>query len=328
MKSSEPLIEKEFTAFLNPYAGQAVVVAVSGGADSVCLLRLFSKFKVSLKLEVYVGHLNHHARGPVSDADSAFVVSLSKMLNLPVHLGDWHPARDSHFEADARRARYEWLAEVASREGAGLVATGHTRDDQVETILHRIVRGTGLRGLAGIPSTRPLAAGVRLIRPLLRTRREEIRAYLRMIGQDWREDATNADQSRARSRIRHELLPLLRKGYNPKVDEALINLGDLARSSDDALDAWIRAWLAKNQVTMRQSCLRLPADALRKQSPHIRIEIIRWIWREAGWPQQRLTASHWKSLGALVDHSGSEIDLVMGIRAKCDESELTIERPE
>src|SRR4051794_22092236 len=165
--------------------GPGLVVAVSGGGDSVGLLRVVHGFAPELGLRLSVAHLDHGVRGEAAEADARFVADLAERLGLPFDLGRWRPDRPGHFEADARRARYAWLAGVARARGASAVAGGHTRDDQAETILHRIVRGTGPRGLAGMPARRPLADGVALIRPLLGVSRAELRAYLAAIGQDY-----------------------------------------------------------------------------------------------------------------------------------------------
>src|SRR5262249_6683078 len=134
--------------------------------------------------------------------------------------------------ADAGRARYAWLAEIAQARGAAAVAVGHTRDDQAETILHRILRGTGPHGLAGMPARRPLADSIALVRPLLKGGRGDVRAYLERIGPPRRGDASTADTSRTRARIRHELMPKLAAEYNPKVADALLRLGALAAASE------------------------------------------------------------------------------------------------
>src|SRR5205085_2468464 len=151
------------------------VVAVSGGGDSVGLVRVLHQLASAVGLRLSVAHLDHGVRGEAARADAAFVAELAASLGLPCDLGRWQPDRPGHFEADARRARYAWLAEVARARGASAVAVGHTRDDQAETILHRVLRGTGVHGLAGIPARRALGNGVSLVRPLLTVSRAEIR---------------------------------------------------------------------------------------------------------------------------------------------------------
>ncbi len=160
--------------------GTTWVVAVSGGGDSAGLLRVLHELADRLDLRLSVAHLDHGARGPAARADAAFVAGLAASLGLAIDLGQWQPARSGHFESDARSARYAWLTEIARARGASVVAVGHTRDDQAETILHRIIRGTGVRGLAGMPRKRVLARDptVTLVRPLLGVSRQAIRDYL------------------------------------------------------------------------------------------------------------------------------------------------------
>ena len=196
--------------------GSGVVVAVSGGGDSVGLLRVLQASATGFGLRLSVAHLDHGTRGEEGRGDARFVADLASSLGLPFDLGHWRASRPNHFEADARRGRYEWLAGVARARGARHVAVGQTLDDQAETVLHRVVRGTGLRGLAGMPSRRRLEPGVVLVRPLLGVSRIEVRDYLEAIGQRFREDSTNLDTSRTRARIRLELLPEPGRNVQPE----------------------------------------------------------------------------------------------------------------
>ena len=186
-------IERRITRWLAHDVSRVWVVAVSGGGDSVGLLRVLCQVAQPLGLILSVAHLDHGVRGEAARADAAFVAELAQSLGLPVDVGQWQPVRAGHFESDARRARYDWLVQVARARGAGAVAVGHTRDDQAETILHRIVRGTGPRGLAGIPERRKLAVEPRLflVRPFLRVSRGEIREFLSSMDQPFREDESN-----------------------------------------------------------------------------------------------------------------------------------------
>ena len=277
MPASEPWIdrvERRVARWCKHGLGKAWVLAVSGGGDSVGLLRVLHELSGPLGLRLSVGHLDHGVRGDEARADAAFVAALAGSLGLPFVLGTWRPTRSGHFEADARRARYQWLTEVARVHGASVIAVGHTSDDQAETILHRIIRGTGLRGLAGIPSRRVLSSSPRLtlVRPLLGVSRHEVRAYLEALRQPFRDDASNADLSRTRARIRHDLLPKLAAEYNPGVSLALARLGSLAASFDRALEADLRE-LEKSVVLTRRAtawcsntaiCGRCPRSSGRK----------------------------------------------------------------
>ena len=204
-------VERRVVRWCEQGLGKAWLVAVSGGGDSVGLLRILHRLAETLGLHLSVAHLDHGARGEDACADAAFVAALAGSLELPFVLGTWRPTRTGHFESDARRARYNWLTEAARARGSSVVALGHTRDDQAETILHRILRGTGPRGLAGMPPTRLLASKPRitLARPLLDISRREVRDYLADLKQPFREDESNADLTRTRARIRHDLLPKL-----------------------------------------------------------------------------------------------------------------------
>ena len=215
-------VERRVARWCKHGLGKAWVLAVSGGGDSVGLLRVLHELSGPLGLRLSVAHLDHGVRGDEARADAAFVAAVAGSLGLPFILGSWRPTRSGHFESDARRARYQWLTEVARVHGASVIAVGHTSDDHTETILHRIIRGTGLRGLAGIPSRRVLSSCPRLTlaRPLLGVSRHEVRTYLDALKQPFRDDASNADLSRTRARIRHNLLPKLAAEYNPNVSLA------------------------------------------------------------------------------------------------------------
>ncbi len=201
--------------------GEGVVVAVSGGADSVALLD-FLATRVELGLRLVVAHLNHGLRGADADADERFVSGLAAGYGLPmeaarVDVRALSRERRLSLEEAGREARHLFLAAVAERHGAARIALAHHRDDQAETVLMRLIRGAGADGLAGM---RPASGDSRYVRPLLAVSREHIVAYLRARGLQWREDASNQDQAFLRNRIRHELLPLLAT-YNPAIAERL-----------------------------------------------------------------------------------------------------------
>jgi tRNA(Ile)-lysidine synthase len=283
-------------ARLEPRRGAGLVLAVSGGADSVALLRLLHELAPDLGLALIVAHLNHGARGEQSDADAAFVAALAESLGLPCEVGRWTPERPAHFEADARRARYAWLAAVADRHRADMVAVAHTREDQAETILHRILRGTGLHGLAGMPASRELAPGVTLIRPLLDQSRADLRAYLDALGQPHREDPSNADTSRTRARLRHELIPRLEADYNPRVVEAVVSLGVLAGASREALRRRLDRVVDAVAWDPETDTATLAVPRLATLPPTLRVEALRLAWRRLGWPERDMTRAHWERL--------------------------------
>jgi tRNA(Ile)-lysidine synthase len=212
-----------------PQAGQRVGVAVSGGADSVFLLHALRELAPRWNLRLTVIHVEHGIRGPASLADAEFVAHLASTLGLPfqIHHADV-PAMPGNLEQAARNVRQAFYVDLIASRTVDRVATGHTRTDQAETVLYRILRGSGLTGLSGIlPATRE-----GLIRPLLEIDRNEIETWLRERGIAWREDETNCDRTYARNRLRHDILPLLRDGFNPRLDAALGHLSTLARDEE------------------------------------------------------------------------------------------------
>ncbi len=219
-------------------AGERVGVGVSGGADSVALLLLLVELRDELGIVLSVAHLNHKLRGAASDADEKFVAKLAEKHGLTVYSESVDVAakarrEKANLEDTARRARYEFFARLVAEGKAGCVAVAHTADDQAETVLAHILRGTGLAGLGGIhPRTECV------VRPLLHFRRAELRDYLRAKKQKWREDATNRDMSRTRARIRKKLLPLLEREFQSGVVEHLGSLADFAQE-DERFLVWV-----------------------------------------------------------------------------------------
>lgn len=215
--------------------GERVLVAVSGGPDSVALLDVL----VDLGHAVEVAHLDHRARGVAGAADAEFVGTLAGALGVPYHRGA-HPVAEEaaqlgkSFEEHARDARYAFLTRTAAARGCAVIATGHHLGDVAETVLLRLARGASPGGLGGIPPVR-MVDGVRVARPLIDCARAWILAWLEEGGLAYREDETNADTRHLRNRIRHDLLPRLRAEYNPKIDAALLRLAEAARVENDYL---------------------------------------------------------------------------------------------
>ncbi len=216
--------------------GDRVGVAVSGGADSVALLLLLLELREKLGIVLSVVHFNHKLRGKASDADEKFVANLAAKHDIEFHSASLDVAKKAkkeraNLEDAARRARYDYFRSLVESGTCRRIAVAHTADDQAETVLAHILRGTGLTGLGGI---HPVAGPV--IRPLLSVRRSELRRFLRARKQAWREDATNRDTKRMRARIRRKLLPLLQKQFQPAIIEHLATLAELAREDEAFLD--------------------------------------------------------------------------------------------
>jgi tRNA(Ile)-lysidine synthase len=238
-------------------AGDAVAVACSGGADSTALLLVLYELAEPLGCVLSVAHMNHCLRGGESDGDEEFVRGLAERLGMPFHrsrrdVGKLARESKKNQEAAARESRLEFFASLMREGKATRVATAHTADDQAETVLQRLIRGTGTRGLAGIrPVVENLSnagALVRptLIRPMLDVRRDDVRDWLRDHGQSWREDSSNQDRRFTRNRIRHELLPQLAQ-LNPNIVGTLSRTAAIAREEEAFWDDYVRplceAWV-------------------------------------------------------------------------------------
>ena len=302
-----------------------VILAVSGGADSTALLRAMHRAKSAYggTGRLYVAHMHHGARGSEAEADVDWLKALCEQLELPLELGRGDVAalaavQGDGWEAAARTARYEFLTSTAERLGARYVATGHTADDQIETILQRIVRGTGLAGLGGIPASRNLSASVTLVRPMLNTRRRDVIEYLEALGQDFRTDSMNRESRFNRNRVRHEVLPMLRNRFNANVDEAVLRLAEQARDAQQFLettaDAIAAGCLSVEFVTSERSVEGGSSD-IRKQAARVTLEcgrlalqptivvceVFRLAWRSAGWPEQSMGYDEWRLLAHMAE---------------------------
>jgi tRNA(Ile)-lysidine synthase len=230
---ADSLVVKVRAAVAELVGGNATcLAAVSGGPDSVAMVVCLAELAPEFNLELGVAHLDHGIREAAA-ADAEWVAELAERLQLPcfadrVDCPALKAAQKLTLEEAARRARYSFLERAGREWGATFVAAGHTADDQAETVLFRIIRGTGLSGLAGIPRSRPISdesPHVQLVRPLLDCRREEVLTYLDSRGHDYLTDETNFDtRGQARARIRHELLPRLEAEHNPEIRSALVRL--------------------------------------------------------------------------------------------------------
>jgi tRNA(Ile)-lysidine synthase len=225
--------------------GERVAVALSGGADSVALLLLLEQLRKEVGVVLSVAHFNHKLRGKESDTDEKFATKLATKYKLAFHAGHGDVAEQAkrekaNLEDMARRSRYEFFLSLVRNGSVDKIAVAHTADDQAETVLAHILRGTGLAGLGGIhPRVGPI------VRPLLGVRRPELRAYLRARNQRWREDATNSDMVRMRARIRKKLIPVLEKQFQPTVVSHLAGLAELARDDEALLDTFARQRIDK-----------------------------------------------------------------------------------
>lgn len=220
-------------------SGMKIIVAVSGGPDSLALLHVLKELRVFTKWELHVAHLNHLLR-PEARREAAFVQELAHKWGLPVTVGYCRIARlaaqwKAGVEETGRLARYAFLKRVASKTGAQRIAVGHHSGDQVETVLLHIIRGSGSAGLAGMPSRQGM-----VIRPLLEVTREEIEDYCRQAGIVWCTDKSNTDPAFLRNKIRHHLLPYLKEGYNQEIEAAVLRLAAIMSEENRFLNFFSR----------------------------------------------------------------------------------------
>ena len=250
-------------------AGARVLCAVSGGADSMCLLHLLKSLERERGIEVFAAHFEHGLRGEESLRDMAFVEDWCRTQGIlcTAERGDTRAlaaAEHLGLEEAARRLRYEFLERTAERLGCERIATAHTADDNAETVLLNLIRGSGAKGLSGIPPRRG-----KIVRPLLETERTEIEAYLEAQGVPHVEDGSNADSTFSRNRLRLEILPRLRE-MNPALNGALGRTAELLRRDEDFLLALAGEWLDENFDGES-----LPLDGLRALHPAVAARVVR-----------------------------------------------------
>ncbi len=245
--------------------GDGVVMAVSGGADSMALAHLLLDLREVWKLRLTVAHLDHELRGDVGRRDCEFVGEWAESVGLPFVPGrrpvaQWAREHGASIEEAARDARYAFLAEVAAASHAEVVATGHTYDDQAETVLLRLLRGAGAAGLCGMaPCTR--MHGLRLVRPLLGVRRETLLAYLAAKRLAFREDASNADRRFLRNRVRHEVLPALEAAFESDPRDRLVRAADLLRAENEWMETLTQEALREARTSDQPAQLDVAALA-------------------------------------------------------------------
>jgi tRNA(Ile)-lysidine synthase len=279
-----------------------VTVAVSGGPDSVCLLEVLREVAPRFELKLSVAHFNHRLRGAASDEDEQFVAKLAARSGLRCYCASANVARSKgNLEQAARRARRTFFAELIRKGYTDRIALGHTRDDQAETVLFRLLRGSGLAGLAGIiPVT---ADGY--IRPLIEITRAEVEQFLRSRGLEWREDATNRDPRFARNRVRHSLLPQMGREWNPRITDALAHLADLAHEEE----RWWRAEidrLAADLFEPKPGGIEVRAGTLAALPRAVARRLVRHAMAEVKGDLRRIEYPHVEQVLELAGRAGGE----------------------
>lgn len=272
--------------------GDAVVAAVSGGADSVAMLYALWALRDELGISLIVAHLNHGIRGRDADRDAEFVEHLAFRLGLPsviekVDMPHLQKEMRMGMEEAAREVRYEFLEQVVDNSMANRVAVAHTADDQAETVLLNIIRGAGPDGLAGMQPVRE-----KIIRPLIEVFRKDVEAYLRENGIEWRSDATNFEMEHTRNRVRLQLIPLLEKEFNPRVRESLLTLSRLVRDESEVVREAARrvfdeaaGYIGPEVVVLDADRLRASPVAVERRCLRMAVEIVKGDLRDVDYAQ-------------------------------------------
>ncbi len=307
-----------------PSRNTGLVVAVSGGPDSMALLHCLVALREQANLKIHVAHLDHDFRGEEAEVDARLVAQTAQSLGLPYTIGKADPAayqRDkgvSSFEEAAREVRYSFLAEVAEATGSDAVALGHTSDDLAETVLMRILRGSGVRGLRGMSelsgwTSRHGEKRAMLFRPMLDVSKEEALSYCAEKSIPCRRDTGNLMLRFTRNRVRHQLLPSLEE-YNPNVKGALVRLSRIASLEADYLDRELaEAWASVAEVQDGQVALDVPA--MRMMHPLMQRLVLVRAFEEASGSRRRLGEAHISAMARMLGSSSvGTLDLPKGLR--------------
>lgn len=296
--SSNPVLATLEKSIPDTFYGPTLL-AVSGGPDSVVLLHALHRMSLP-DLQLHVAHYNHKLRGDDSNADAEYGKQLCCKLAIPFHLGLAQPGEltpgQSHLESQARKLRYHWLVQLAKDLNCRWVLTGHTMNDQAETVLHHLIRGTGWRGLRGIAPVKYLPSTnkkIRLLRPLLRCSRKDILDYTTGNNLTPRHDTTNDDPRFTRNKIRHQLLPLLIQ-TKPDAIHHLASWAEIARRHYALVRRTASSKfrkLKKHQASLQLALDRKALDAINDE---VLQELLRQAWQSQCWPLDQMSAKRWK----------------------------------
>jgi tRNA(Ile)-lysidine synthase len=306
-----------------------VLVGVSGGPDSVTLLHVLNSLKKEYSLNILIGHLDHKFRGEESIGDRKFCESLAEKYSLEIV---WEEvdvpkiAKEKSIspEEAARTARYDFFKTMAKEKGIDKIAVGHTRDDQAETVLMRIIRGAGTKGLGGINPFKEMP-GFKIIRPLIEVSRKEVEGFVSEIGLKFRIDSSNEKSIYTRNKIRLELIPLLEKDFNPNIKEVLANMAENLQIENDFLNRYSKRKF-KSVSRIKQEEILIGIKKFKKQPEAVRKRILRAALEELKGDLRRLTYQHWKELEELIDNRpvNSVVDLPAGISVAKDRLNIVL----
>jgi len=311
--------------------GQKVVLAISGGADSVGLLQILNKLRTAGKIDVklHLAHVNHHLRAEESDGDANFVASLAEGLALPLTIEDvdvMAMARREKLsiETAARMLRLNALKAVAKTQNASAILTAHHKDDNAETIIHRLLRGTGYTGLAGIRPKIEFQDGSVFVRPLLNISRKQIEDYLAKTNTNWRTDATNADCRFTRNHIRHKLVPLIEKGCQSPLSESLSILARHCCGLDEKLRTLTGSAWENCSRELEAESLVLQREAFLAEAKPVQIELIKKTLSQLNCGLRKFTFEHYNAILTFAKSAKPDktLKLPNGLMMRVDSDEI------
>lgn len=312
--------------------GDSLLLAISGGPDSLSMFYIFKELKNEYKLNLGIAHFHHGIREE-ADEDLEFVRRLADEGKFPFYwakedIPKIASEKGLSLEEAAREERYKFLVNVAKSNNYNKIAVGHNKDDQIETFLHRLIRGAGLKGLTGIP---PLGEreGIVIIRPLIECSREEIESYIKVLGVKPRIDRSNFDLGFTRNKIRHQLIPYLMKEFNPNVKEVLFNTVENISLAYSFVEE--QTWEGfKRCMKKGPSCVMIKRKRFRRIHPYLKRELIRRAIEEVKGDLRRFEYAHWKEIEELIYNrpEGSIVDLPKGISIKKEKEYFLVYRRE
>lgn len=320
-------VQDTLTTYRMLQADDRVLVAVSGGPDSVALCHVLYQLRQTYRVELLVAHVHHGLRGSEADQDASFVQDLARQLGLPavvqeVNVRSWQKEHGGSLQMAARALRYQCLHQIMANEGASKLALGHNADDQAEEILLRIFRGAGQRGLTGMPPCN--RKGV--IRPLLECHRYEITSYLENRSLAYRQDESNLKPWCQRNLLRLELLPRLQQNFNSNLSATLLRTSNIFREEEEFWDALLSAWLDQYAIEGEGGGLRLPLGPLLETHPAMQKRLLRRVVERVKGDLRSFGFHHTEILMQLCRSAAanSQIDLPGEVKAEKNYSWLTI----
>ncbi|MFH1782766.1 MAG: tRNA lysidine(34) synthetase TilS [Candidatus Omnitrophota bacterium] len=309
-----------------------VLLGLSGGADSIVLLNVLVALKKEHHLSIHIAHLDHKFRGEESKGDRIFCENLAKDLKLDFNYEEIDIPKiveDTGLSSEeaARKERYKFFNKVCEKNNIKKIAVAHTKDDQAETVLMRLIRGSGMSGLGAISPMKNIK-GLTIIRPLIEVSREEIEGFIKENSLEYRHDSSNDSNIFTRNKVRHELLPYLEKNFNSNIKKILSNTAENLREENEFLEKLAKRKRKSISKKNKQGEIVLDIKKLKKEDLALRKRILRNALEEVKGDLRRFTYQHWKEIEALINErpTNSIVDLPSGIKVVKNQNTLVVRR--